>query len=129
MLTANSQRFAIHQAMKLPTLHKLESIVRVLVQRYGRTTTLGELLAATIGIRRIAEGEPISVTDLAELSGESTSNVSRWLGKVPHVELAPDQSDQRRKLIQFTDPDRAFRHLPAIQEVFQRQEPPSSSTT
>ncbi len=39
---------------------------------------------------------------------------------MPDVELVADDADGRRKLIRFTDPDRAYRHLPAIKEVFER---------
>ena len=107
--------------MHLPTLRKLESIVQVLLERYGRGITLGELHVATLGIRMIAEGTPISVTELAHHSGEPASNVSRWLRRVPHVELVDDDEDQRRKLIRLTDRDHAYGHLAAISDLFDRQ--------
>jgi DNA-binding transcriptional ArsR family regulator len=94
-----------------------ESIVRLFVERYGRNTTLGELLAASIGIRRIAEGERLCVTHLAQYSGEAISSVSRWLNQLPHVELVTDDVDQRRKSIRITDQAKAYGHLPSLQQL------------
>ncbi len=96
---------------------RLEELVKVLCDRFGRRTTLGEVFAAVIGIRRLSRGDTLCVSDLAELSGEPVSNVSRWLRQVPHLQMVPDPEDERRKLIQVVDWERAGSHFDALVEL------------
>ena len=100
----------------------LEELVRVLRDRFGRRTTLGEALAAIVFLNRLTRGESLGVSELAHLSGESVSNVSRWLKRVRHVELINDPSDERRKLIRITDWDVARSHYSELASIFGRME-------
>ena len=100
----------------------LEELVGVLCDRFGRRTTLGETLTAVIGLDRLSCGETLCISDLAKLSGQSKSNVSRWLDRVPHVRLVDDPNDERSKLIEITDWEKANTHLAAIAAILNRSE-------
>lgn len=81
----------------------LEELVRVLCDRFGQRTTLGETLTVLIAFHRLSRGETLSISDLANLSGQSTSSVSRWLDRMTNVRLVNDPNDERRKLIEIID--------------------------
>ncbi len=91
--------------------------LEVLVERYGRYRTLGEVLAAATCFRRLEEGESLSVSDLAHYAGEPVSNISRWLHRAPHVELVTDDHDQRCKRLRIVGSDTVHRHLDALQDA------------
>jgi len=54
---------------------------------------------------------------MAKLSGESMSNVSRWLNQAPFIRLVDDPEDERRKLIEISDSRAAQSHLRKIEEI------------
>ena len=81
----------------------LEKLVGVLCDRFGQRTTLGETLMAVIAFRCLSRGETLSISDLANLSGQSNSSVSRWLDGMTNVRLVTDPNDERRKLVKITD--------------------------
>ena len=57
------------------------------------------------------------MSDIARLSGESNSNVSRWLNRAPFIRLVDDPDDERRKLIEITDLRAAQSHLRNVEEI------------
>jgi len=102
--------------------HILEQLIRVLCDRFGGRTTLGETLTIVITLDRLSCGETLSISDLANLSGQSISSVSRWLDRMPHVLLVNDPTDERRKLIEITDWEKANTHLAAIAAILGHSE-------
>jgi len=54
---------------------------------------------------------------VARLSGDSLSNVSRWLNQAPFIKLVDDPDDDRRKLIEITDSRAARSHLQKIEAI------------
>ncbi len=100
----------------------LEELVGVLCDHFGQRTTLGETLTAVIALDRLSCDETLCISDLANLSGQSKSSVSRWLDRMPHVRLDSDPTDERRKLIEITDWEKANTHLVAIAAILGHSE-------
>lgn len=101
---------------------KLERIFIALIERYGSKASLGEVYAANIALHRLRNGHALSVSELAMVADQPISNIWRWLGRVPHIELFPDPNDDRRRLIRITDWEAATRHLPRLAEVLANDE-------
>ncbi len=101
---------------------RLEDLVQLLCNRFGRRTTLGEAFTAIIGINRLSQGDTLCISDLAELSGEPVSSVSRWLKRAPHIQMVTDPEDERRKFIQITDWEKANTHLAVIAAILGHSE-------
>lgn len=100
---------------------QLEQLLKVLVDRFGSARTLGEVYATTYGLRAYREGRNLTLADIAEHTGVSKQNLSRWLKvhvDTDHVVMQPHQDDARRQNINVTDLDYACRHLPAVAEIF-----------
>ena len=95
----------------------LEELVGVLCDHFGRRTTLGETLTEVIALDRLSRDETLCISDLANLSSQSKSSVSRWLDRMPHVRLDSDPTDERRKLIEITDWEKANTHLVAVAAI------------
>ena len=96
---------------------KLEQLLEVLRDRFGQGAPLGMVLTAVKGIHRVSRGAKLSVSDAARLSGESVSNVSRWLNRAPLVRLVKDPEDDRRKLVEITDMRVARSHMQQIAAI------------
>ncbi len=96
---------------------RLEELLEVLRDRFGQGAPLGKVLTAVKGIHRVSRGAKLSVSDMAKLSGESMSNVSRWLNQAPFIRLVDDPEDERRKLIEISDSRAAQSHLREIEEI------------
>ena len=96
---------------------KLEQLLEVLRDRFGHGAPLGMVLTAVKGIHRVSRGAKLSVSDAARLSGESVSNVSRWLNRAPFIRLVDDPEDDRRKLIKIENLRAAQSHLRKVAEI------------
>ncbi|MGD8416773.1 MAG: MarR family transcriptional regulator [Pseudomonadales bacterium] len=99
---------------------QLEQVLKVLVERFGPSRTLGQVYATTYGLRRIREGNPVSLNDIAEVTGVSKQNLSRWsrtLVSRERISVAPHEIDGRMQLIDVTNPGSAGRHLSEIAEI------------
>ena len=96
---------------------RLEELLEVLRDRFGQRAPLGLVLTAVKGIHRVSRGVKLSISDLARLSGDSLSNVSRWLNQAPFIKLVDDPDDERRKLIEITDSRAARSHLQKIETI------------
>jgi hypothetical protein len=96
---------------------RLEELLEVLRDRFGQGAPLGLVLTAVKGIHRVSRGVKLSISDVARLSGDSLSNVSRWLNQAPFIKLVDDPDDERRKLIEITDSRAARSHLQKIEAI------------
>ncbi len=100
---------------------ELEKVLRVLVERFGQSRTLGEVLATTYGLRAYREGRELTVADISANTGISKQNLSRWLRvhiETDHVVTEPHDNDGRMQALTVTQLEYACRHLPAVAEVF-----------
>ncbi len=96
---------------------RLEELLEVLRDRFGHRATLGMVLTAVKSIHLVSRGLKLSVSDIARLSGEPKSNVSRWLIQAPLVRLVDDPEDERRKFIEIVDSGAARSHLQKIEAI------------
>ena len=96
---------------------RLEELLEVLRDRFGQGAPLGLVLTAVKGIHRVSRGAKLSISDVARLSGDYLSNVSRWLNQAPFIKLVDDPDDDRRKLIEITDSRAARSHLQKIEAI------------
>ena len=100
---------------------QLEQLLKVLVDRFGATRTLGEVYATTYALRVCREGRSLTVADIAHHTGISKQNLSRWVKvhiDTDHVVPRPDGDDGRKYNLEVTRLDYACRHLPAVAEIF-----------
>lgn len=99
---------------------QLEELLKVLVERFGTSRTLGEVYALTYALRTVREGKTLTLSDVAERTGIPKQNLSRWLKSQVERERAEIQlaeDDARRYIITVTNLDGGCRHLPAVAEL------------
>lgn len=100
---------------------QLEQLLKVLIERFGPARTLGEVFATTYGLHAYREGRSLTLADIAENTGISKQNLSRWLKvhiETDHVVMQPHQDDGRMHTIEISDLSYACRHLDAVADVF-----------
>ncbi|MGD8829361.1 MAG: hypothetical protein PVF57_02050 [Pseudomonadales bacterium] len=107
---------------------ELEQLLKVLIDRFGANRSLGEVYATTYAFRVAREGRKVSMSEVAEYTGISTKNLSRWAREAVQQRLLkvrerPD--DRRVKDFATVDFARACRHLPAVAAVFGVEMEPS----
>jgi hypothetical protein len=122
----------MHYAIRHPTIarnrirlvspdRQLEQLMKILIERFGPARTLGEVYATTYGLHAYRAGRSLTLADIAENTGISKQNLSRWLKahiETDHVVMQPHQDDGRSHTIEISDLRYACRHLDAIAEVF-----------
>ena len=100
---------------------QLVDLLGVLVERFGAGRSLGEVYATSYALGVLREGRKLSISEVAEATGCSKQNLSRWLQfqvDIGQAKTAPNEDDARVQEIDITDPEWAFRHLQAIADVF-----------
>jgi DNA-binding transcriptional regulator GbsR (MarR family) len=100
---------------------QLEELLRILIDRFGGSRTLGEVYANTYALHMARDCEEFTLADIAEKTGVSKQNLSRWLKQhveTGYVAVQPHYQDDRRKSISISNLDYACRHLPSIARVF-----------
>lgn len=100
---------------------QLEQLLKILVDRFGPNRSLGQVYATTYALRVHREGGVINLTDVAQQTGISKQNLSRWreaLVRRERVLVQPYEDDGRIQFIDVINPHRACRHLPAVAEIF-----------
>ncbi len=88
-----------------------------LKKRFGDHITLGELTAAWIAHRALLLNEQLTISELAERSGQNKQSISRWLNRVPFVKLEEHPTDSRSKIIKPTDPSALESMLEYVDEI------------
>ncbi|MGD8418777.1 MAG: hypothetical protein PVH91_17060 [Pseudomonadales bacterium] len=99
---------------------QLERLLRILVDRFGAARSLGEVYATTHALRAYREGRSLTLADIAEQTGISKQNLSRWLKvhiDTEHAIALPHQVDGRKQNIDIINLAYACRHLGAVAEV------------
>lgn len=107
---------------------QLEDLLAVLVQRFGTGKTLGEVYATAYALRVLRSGGNPSIAEVAEATGCSKQNLSRWLKfqiTIGQAVTGDVEDDGRKRSIGITDPDWAYRHLEAVAEVLMCEVYPS----
>ncbi|MGD8832853.1 MAG: hypothetical protein PVF57_19765, partial [Pseudomonadales bacterium] len=99
---------------------QLEQLLKVFVDRFGASRTLGEAYAITYGLRVWREGGQVTLADVAEHTGIPKQNLSRWLKsrlEAQIVQTEPHDTDARMHQIKVVDIDDTSRHLAAAAEI------------
>lgn len=99
---------------------QLEDLLAVLVQRFGRSRTLGEVYATVHALSVLRSGGDLTLSEVAGATGASKQNLSRWLKHqidTGHVTTREAEDDARMRKIDLTDPCWAYRHLEPVAEV------------
>ena len=100
---------------------ELEQLLKVLIERFGSTRSLGEVYAATCAVHLSRAGGHIrTISEFAEQTGISKKNLSRWASEAVRnhrLEVGHYEDDLRKKRFTVANLDHAARHLPAVAEV------------
>jgi DNA-binding MarR family transcriptional regulator len=99
---------------------QLEELLKILIERFGASRTIGEIYALTYAMHLAREGKTLSLSEVAEHTGIPKQNLSRWLKSQvekerAEIELAED--DARRYNIKVTRLESGSRHLAAIAKL------------
>ncbi len=115
------------QKIRYETLTRLEELLAVLVERYGRRTTLGEIFAITASLRRLCHQERVTIAEIAEVTGLPKQSLSRWaLKRVgDSIVLRVNDEDQRVHDVVLLDKDRAREPIELLAEILGVTEPRS----
>ena len=83
--------------LRYETLTVMEELLRAWVERYGRRTTLGELLAIMAALRRLCTQDQVTVAEIADATGLPKQSLSRWAKKRvgDSIVLRINEDDQR----------------------------------
>ncbi len=85
-------------------LRRLQSLCAILIRRFGSHTSLGELNAALIAHLAIYTHRPLTVTEIANRSGQPKQSISRWFRMRPQIRLRVKPDDARGRLVDSDDP-------------------------
>ena len=99
---------------------ELERLLKVLIERYGHTRTLGETYASVCALRLCREGGTMSMAEFAKQTGISKKNLSRWAQNAvdrDRLKVREHALDGRMKDFMLTNVEDSSRHLPAIAEI------------
>ncbi len=101
------------RTLRYATLSRLETVLRLLNDRYGSRMTLGEMLAITAGMARLCKRDRVTVAEIAEATGLRKQNVSRWAQKRvgQSIQLQSNEDDRRIKEVVLVDPRRGQEYL------------------
>jgi len=74
------------------------------LERFGSRVTAGEVFTHLTAELAALEGERITSAELAERSGQSPQNVSRWINRSPNLRLVDHPEDGRAKIVDVIEP-------------------------
>lgn len=105
--------------LRYRTLVRLEDLLRLLVDRHGARTTLGEMLAVTAAMARLCRKPEVSIAEIAEATGLPKQNLSRWARKRvgDSIALRVNEQDQRRHDVILVDERRGQEHIERLARV------------
>ncbi len=90
------------------------------MKRFGTARSLGEVYATSYALKAMREGSTLSIVELAEATGCSKQNLSRWLQHqvdTGQAKTKPADHDARKVDITLTDPMWSYRHLEALASI------------
>ncbi len=101
------------------TLAVMEELLIVLVERYGRRTTLGEMLAIYASLHRMCTKKQVTVAEIAEATGLPKQSLSRWAQKRvgDSIVLNTNEDDQRVHDVRLVNEEVADEPLLKLVEI------------
>ena len=103
------------------TLGRMEDLMAVLVSRYGRRTTLGEIYAVYAALHRMCSQECVTVAEIAEATGLPKQSLSRWAQKRvgDSIILNINEDDQRVHDVRLVNKQVATEPLKLLAEILE----------
>jgi hypothetical protein len=107
------------QNIRKDTLATMEELLVVLVKRYGRRTTLGEMLAVYAALHRMCTQGQVTIAEIAEATGLPKQSLSRWAQKRvgDSIVLNINEDDQRVHDVRLVNPTIADEPLRKLAEI------------
>ena len=101
------------------TLCKLESVLRILVDRHGARMTLGEMLAITASMARLCKQDRVTIAEIAEATGLPKQNLSRWVQKRvgDSITLRVNEEDRREHDVLIVNQNRGQESIERLAAV------------
>jgi len=114
--------------LRFETLSVMEELLTAWVERYGRRTTLGELLAITAALKRLCHQDRVTIAEISEATGLPKQNLSRWARKRvgDSIQLKINEEDQRVHDVVLLDKNVAAEPLRRFAEIMRLVEPRST---
>ncbi len=102
------------------TLTQMEKVLRVLVERHGARTTVGELLAVYAAMAKLCKQEQVSIAEISEATGLPKQNLSRWVRKRvgDSISLRVNEDDQRVHDVVMVDSRRGQENIERLAGIF-----------
>ena len=109
----------LSENLRYQTLCRLEAILRQLVENHGARMTLGEMLAVTAGMARLCKQERVTIAEIAEATGISKQNISRWAHKRigDSITLRVNEEDRREHDVLILDPNRGSASIERLARI------------
>ncbi len=120
-----SDRQAADDPLRYETLSVIEELLMAWVERYGRRTTLGEMLAVMAGLKRLCLKDRVTVAEIAEATGLPKQSLSRWAQKRvgASIALTVNEDDQRVHDLVLLDANVASEPIRRFAEILKLVEP------
>jgi DNA-binding transcriptional ArsR family regulator len=114
--------------LRYETLSVMEELLTAWVARYGRRTTLGEVLAIFAALRRLCHDERVTVAEISEATGLPKQSLSRWARKRvgDSIQLKINEDDQRVHDVTLLDRNIAAEPIRRFAEIMRLVEPAPS---
>ena len=106
--------------LRQETLGRMETLLKLQVERYGRRTTLGEMLAITATMRRLCTQDRVTLVEIADATGLPKQSLSRWAKKRvgESILLSVNDEDQRVHDVVLVDSKRGQEPIKRFAKVF-----------
>jgi hypothetical protein len=120
-----SDSHAADDPLRYETLSIIEELLMAWVERYGRRTTLGEMLAIMAGLKRLCLKDQVTVAEIAEATGLPKQSLSRWAQKRvgASIQLNVNEDDQRVHDLVLLDRNIAAEPIRRFAEILKLVEP------
>ena len=107
------------EKLRKDTLASMEELLTILVERYGRRTTLGEVLAIYAALHRMCFKDRVTIAEIAEATGLPKQSLSRWAQKRlgESIVLNINEDDQRVHDVRLVNKQVASEPLSQLAEV------------
>ena len=108
------------EEVRYRTLTQMEKVLRVLVDRHGARSTIGEMLAIYAAMARLCKQDQVSIAEIAEATGLPKQNLSRWARKRigESISLRINEDDQRVHDVVMMDSLRGQENIERLAKLF-----------
>ena len=115
----------LDEDLRYETLSIMEELLIAWVERYGRRTTLGEMLAVYASMKRFCSQDRVTVAEIAEATGLPKQSLSRWAQKRvgDSIVLKINEDDQRVHDVVLLDKNVAAEPLLQFARILRLVEP------